>query len=263
MTQLHQLTPMLKQLRLSGILETLGPKGLPRSQQATAEQWSYSDFLARLLQDEVERRAQKQLALRIRRAALNSQKTLETFDFAFNPSINRRLLQELATANFVREKRNVLICGPTGTGKSHLSHGLAHAACRVGWNVLFTSADEMVRHLRAGRADDSYERRLAQYLRPDLLVIDDFGLKPLTSPGPQDMYDVISGRYEAGSIVITSDRAPGEWLTVFHDPLLGSAGLDRLVHNAYAILITGSSYRTYGNHLLQPQTGGNEEVATA
>lgn len=259
MTQLHQLTPMLKQLRLSGILETLEV----RSRQATEEQWSYSDFLARLLHDEVERRAQKQLALRIRRASLNSQKTLETFDFTFNPSINRHMLQELATANFVREKRNVLICGPTGTGKSHISHGLAHSACRVGLNVLFTTADQMVRHLRAGRADDSYDRRLAQYLRPDLLVIDDFGLKPLTPPGPQDMYDVISGRYEAGSIVITSNRAPGEWLEVFQDPLLGSAGLDRLVHNAYAILITGSSFRTHGNNLFQPQTGGNEVVTTA
>ena len=121
----------------------------------------------------------------------------------------------------------------------------------------------MVRHLRAGRADDSYDRRLAQYLRPDLLVIDDFGLKPLTPPGPQDMYDVISGRYEVGSIVITSNRAPGEWLEVFQDPLLGSAGLDRLVHNAYAILITGSSFRTHGNNLFQPQTGGNEVVTTA
>ena len=259
MTQLHQLTPMLKQLRLSGILETLEV----RSRQATEEQWSYSDFLARLLHDEVERRAQKQLALRIRRASLNSQKTLETFDFTFNPSINRHMLQELATANFVREKRNVLICGPTGTGKSHISHGLAHSACRVGLNVLFTTADQMVRHLRAGRADDSYDRRLAQYLRPDLLVIDDFGLKPLTPPGPQDMYDVISGRYEAGSIVITSNRAPSEWLAVFQDPLLGSAGLDRLVHNAYAILITGSSFRTHGNNLFQPQTGENEVVTTA
>ena len=247
MTQLHPLEPMLKSLRLSGILETLEV----RKQQAVEEQWSFTDFLARLLQDEVERRAQKQLATRIRRAPLNTQKTLETFDFNFNPSINRQLIQELSTASFVREKRNILICGPTGTGKSHVAQGLAHSVCRQGFNVLFTTADQMVRNLRASRADDSYDRRLQQYLRCDLLVIDDFGLKPLTPPGPQDMYDVISGRYESGSILLTSNRAPSEWMGLFQDPLLGSAGLDRLVHNAYAIVISGASYRTHGSSLLQ------------
>lgn len=257
MTESHHLAPMLKQLRLSGILETLEV----RRQQALQEQWSYTDFLAHLLQDEVERRAQKQLALRVRRATLNGQKTLETFDFTFNPSIDRRLIAELATATFVRQKRNVLLCGPTGTGKSHLAHGLAHAACRVGYSVVFTDTDQMLRHLRAGRADDSYERRLNQFLRPDLLVIDDFGLKPLTPPGPQDLYDIISRRYEVASILITSNRAPGEWMSLFHDPLLASAGLDRLVHNAYAILITGPSYRTRGTSLLQPQGGGEMELS--
>lgn len=255
MSQVHQLTPMLKSLRLSGILETLET----RSQQAVREQWSYGDFLARLLHDEVERRAQKQLATRLRRAALNSQKTLETFDFNFNPSINRALLNELATANFVRQKRNVLLCGPTGTGKSHLAHGLAHGACRAGFNVIFVTADQLVRHLRAGRADDTYDRRLQQYLRCDLLVIDDFGLKPLAPPSPQDVYDVISGRYENGSILLTSNRAPTEWMAVFQDPLLGSAGLDRLVHNAYALVISGSSYRTHGSNLLQQ--GGHDGTA--
>jgi len=259
MTQLHQLEPMLKSLRLSGILETLETRG----RQAVDEQWTYPDFLARLLQDEVERRAQKQLATRIRRASLNSQKTLETFDFNFNPSINRQLVMELATANFVRQKRNVLLYGPTGTGKSHLAHGLSHSACRAGCNVIFTTADELVRHLRAGRADESYERRLQQYLRCDLLVIDDFGLKPLPIPGPQDIYDVISGRYEQGSILLTSNRAPSEWMTVFQDSLLGSAALDRLVHDAYALVITGASFRTHGSSFLNATAHGIPSAAAA
>ena len=240
MTEFHQITPMLKQLRLSGVLETLEV----RSQQAINEQWAYTDFLARLLQDEVERRAHKQLAMRVRRAVINPQKTLETFDFSFNPGLNRPLINDLATANFIRQQRNVLISGPTGTGKSHLAHALSHLVCRAGFSVTFLPADAMLRQLRAGRADDTFDRRLNQLLRVDLLVIDDFGLKPLSSPGPQDLYDVISGRYEKGAILLTSNRAPAEWMSVFQDPLLGSAGLDRLLHDAHTILLEGRSYRT-------------------
>jgi len=245
----QHLIPKLKQLRLSGILDTLEA----RSQQAIGEQWSYTEFLERLLEDEVERRAQKQLATRLRRAALASEKTFENFDFSFNPSIKRQLLYDLATVNFVRERRNMLLCGPTGVGKSHLAQGLAHSACRAGFDVIFTSADKMLRNLRAARADDSYERRLANYLRPALLVIDDFGLKPLTPPSPEDLYDIISDRYEKSAILLTSNRAPNEWATLFNAPLLASAGLDRLIHNAHVLLITGASYRTQGQTILQQE----------
>src|SRR3989304_2263763 len=231
--------PKLKALRLSGILDTLDV----RTQQAITEQWSYGDFMERLLEDEVERRAQKQLALRLRRATLNTTKTLETFDFTFNPTLNRQLIYDLATGIFIREKRNVLICGPTGVGKSHLAQSLAHEACRRGFDVIFTDAYKMLRHLQGGRADNTYDRRLATYTRADLLVIDDFGLKPMPPPAAQDMYDVINERYEKCSILLTSNRAPAEWANWFADPLLASAGLDRLSHRAHVIIITGSSYR--------------------
>jgi DNA replication protein DnaC len=245
----QHLSPKLKHLRLSGILDTLDV----RSQQALAEHWTYAEFLERLLEDEVERRQQKQLALRVRRADLASDKTLETFDFTFNPGINRQRVYDLATCQFIHEKRNVLLCGPTGVGKTHLAQALAHSACRQDLDVVFTSAHAMLRHLHAGRADGTYERRLASYVRPDLLVIDDFGLKPLTSPGPEDLYDVINERYEKGSILITSNRAPGEWAGWFADPLLASAGLDRLAHNAYVLIITGASYRTHGREQLDKE----------
>jgi len=233
------LVPKLKALRLSGILDTLEV----RTQQAIAEQWTYGDFLERLLEDEVERRAQKQLALRVRRAALNSAKTLETFDFSFNPGLNRQQVYDLATCQFVHEKRNVLICGPTGVGKSHLAQALAHSACRQGFDVLFVDAHKMLRHLFAGRADHTYDRRLALYARADVLVIDDFGLKPMQTPAAQDMYDIIDERYEKGPIVLTSNRAPAEWANWFADPLLASAGLDRLSHRAHVVLMSGASYR--------------------
>jgi DNA replication protein DnaC len=245
----QHLIPKLKLLRLSGILDTLDV----RCQQAIDEHWTYGDFLERLLEDEVERRQQKQLALRVRRATLAGDKTLETFDFTFNPAIPRQRLYDLATGNFIRDKRNALLCGPTGVGKSHLAQALAHEACRRGFDVVFTNAHKMLRHLHAGRADNSYDKRLASYIRPDLLVIDDFGLKPLTSPGPEDLYDVINERYEKGSILITSNRAPSEWASWFTDPLLASAGLDRLAHNAQVIVIQGPSYRARSRQQLEKE----------
>jgi DNA replication protein DnaC len=247
-----QLAPDLKRLRLSGILDTLEVG----SQQAIAEQWTYAEFLSRLVQDEVERRAQKQLDLRLRRGNLNTTKTLETFDFSFNPTISRQQVFDVATCAFIRQRRNVLICGQTGVGKTHLAHALAHEAARQGFDVLCLSADRMLRHLAGGRADGSVEKRLQTYLRPDLLVIDDFGLKPLPSTGPTDFYDVINERYEKASILLTSNRAPQEWPELFGDPLLASAGLDRLGHRATVIRITGRSYRLSQR---QPEQAEEEE----
>ena len=247
----QHLTPRLKQLRLSGILDTLEA----RHRQAVEGQWSYVEFLERLLEDEVERRAQKQLALRLRRATLNTTKTLEGFDWAFNASINRQQLLHLASCDYIRRKRNALICGPTGVGKSHLAQALAHEACRLGFDVLFVNTHKMLQHIHGGRADGTWEKRLATYLRPDLLVLDDFGLKPLLPPMPSDLYDVVNERYEVGSIVVTSNRAPSEWPDLFGDPLLASAGLDRLAHQAEVLVITGKSYRA------QKATSGAEVVA--
>jgi DNA replication protein DnaC len=249
MELMHQLQPYLKQLRLSGVLETLQA----RNQQAIDGQWTYIEFLARLLEDEVERRAQKQLALRLRRAAVNTTKTLENFDFNFNPNLNRQRILHLAGCDFIRQKRNLLICGPTGTGKTHLSQALTHAAARLGFSALFVNTHKMLAHLNGGRADGSWERRLQSYLRPDLLVLDDFGLKPLAPPAPEDLYDVINERYEKGSIMLTSNRSPGEWPDLFGDPLLASAGLDRLAHAAEVLVMQGRSYRTQGRQRLEDE----------
>jgi len=241
MVMTHQLTPFLKRLRLSGIMHTLEV----RNQQAVDGRWTYIEFLSRLLEDEVERRAQKQLELRIRRAAINTTKTLEGFDFNFNPTINRQQVLDLATCTYISQKRNVLICGPTGVGKTHLAQALTHEACRRGYSALFVNTHRMLQHINGGRADGTLERRFQTYLRPDLLVLDDFGLKPLHPPGPEDLYDIISERYERSSILLTSNRAPEEWPDLFGDPLLASAGLDRLTHRAHIVVITGSSFRTH------------------
>jgi DNA replication protein DnaC len=245
----HQLTPHLKHLRLSGILETLDA----RHRQAVDGKWSYIEFLERLLQDEVERRGQKQLTLRLRRATLVTTKTLETFDFNFNPTLNRQQLLALAAGDYIREKRNVILCGPTGVGKSHLAQALGHEACRRGFDVLFVNAYKLLQHLHGGRADDSLDRRLKLYLRPELLILDDFGLKPLQTPAPSDLYDVINERYERGSLLLTSNRPPAEWPGLFGDPRLAAAGIDRLCHRAEIIIIRGESFRAQARQRLQPQ----------
>ncbi|MBM3144904.1 MAG: ATP-binding protein, partial [Chloroflexi bacterium] len=179
----HQLTIQLRQVRLSGVLETLEA----RNRQAIDGKWNYLEFLSRILEDEVERRAQKQLQLRLRRGALNSTKTLEGFDFDFNPHLNRQQILNLASCEFIREKHNLLICGPSGVGKSHLAQAYGQEAARQGLDVLFTSVQKMLSHLNGGRADNSWERRLNLYLRPDLLILDDFGLKSIQPPGPEDL----------------------------------------------------------------------------
>jgi len=231
------------------VLETLDV----RHRQAIDSQWTHAEFLARLLEDEVERRAQKQLALRTRRATVNTAKTVENDDFAFNPTVKRAQVLQLASCEYIRQKQNVLVCGPTGVGKSHLAQALGHEALRQGFDVLFVNAHKMLQHLHGGRADGSLDKRLQVYLRPDLLILDDFGLKPLAAPAPEDLYDVINERYERGSILLTSNRAPAEWPDLFGNPLLASAGLDRLTHHAEMIVITGQSFRSQGRIRLEQE----------
>jgi len=242
MSTFAELSPQLKRLRLSGVLDSLDV----RNQQAITEKWTYVEFLGRLVGDEVERRASKQLALRLRRGQVDTSKTLETYDFDFNPLVNRRQVFDLATCEFVRQHRNCLIVGQTGVGKTHLAQALSHEAARKGFDVLFTSAHRMLLQLQLGRADGSFDRRLATYLKPDLLVLDDFGLKPLPLTGPDDMYDIIDGRYEKRSIVLTSNRTPEEWIEQLGNPLLANAALDRLLDRAHVLTVTGKSYRLAG-----------------
>lgn len=235
-----QLIPKLKSLRLSGILETLEV----RNRQAIDDKLSFVEFLERLLEDEVERRAQKQLVMRLRRASFAAEKTLEGFDWTFNPSLNKQQILDLATGQWIERKEGVLIVGPSGVGKSHLAQALGQEACRRGYNVLFTPVSKMLAQINGGRADGTRDRRLAAYLRPDLLVLDDFGLKSLRGHEPEDFYEVISERYERGSVLVTSNRDYQEWPAAFGDnPLMASAALDRLAHRAHLITIKGASFR--------------------
>jgi DNA replication protein DnaC len=240
MNPMPDLAPMLKQLRLSGILDSMEV----RNRQAIEQKLAYTEFLGLLVTDEVARREHKKFALRLRRASFRGEKTLENFDFAFNPSLNKALVLDHATSRFLEEKVSVLIAGPSGTGKSHLAQALGHSAIRKGHDVLFTTQTKLLGQLQAARATGSYDRKLAALAAVDLLIVDDFALKPLRSPQDEDFHDLVAERYERRPTIVTSNLDFPEWGEAFPNRLLGAATLDRLRHGAYRVVLDGQSYRS-------------------
>jgi DNA replication protein DnaC len=235
-----ELTSHLKQLRLSGILDSLDA----RNRQAIDGKLAYSEFLALLIGDEVARRESKKFSMRLRRAQLRASKTLEQFDFERLPKLNRQLVHDLASGRYIDERAPVLIVGPSGVGKSHLAQALGHCAVRQGIDVVFATCASLTQTLHAARATGAYERKLMQLARVPLLIIDDFGLKPLRAPADEDLHDLIAERYERSATVITSNLDFDEWDQAFAaNRLLASATLDRLRHNAYCLELNGRSYR--------------------
>lgn len=229
----------LAKLRLSGMATTIQE----RISQAIAEKWAYSMFLEMLLTDEIERRDNKQFKLRLVRSHLDVNKTLETFDFKFNPKLQAPLIRELSLCGFIENKQNIFILGPSGVGKSHLAQALGHQACRNGSEVMFYCTYQLFEWIYNGRGDGTHKKRLAQVIKCPVLILDDFGLQALNEAQQEDLYQVIAHRYEKSSTIITSNRDFDEWPSIFINPLLGTAALDRLVHKGIQVIIEGCSYR--------------------
>jgi len=191
----------------------------------------------------VQCRANKRLAGRISKAHFEEGKNLEAFDFSFNTRIPIRYIHDLATCRFIERKESIIFCGPVGVGKTHLAQALGHQACRQGYSVLFTKANRLLSDLGEGRADDTWGNRLRRYLKPDLLIIDDFALKEFTKTQAEDLYELIDQRYRGSSMIVTANRSPKDWYPLFPNPVIAESALDRLLSCSHVIPLTGKSYR--------------------
>jgi len=256
MIRSHPLLPKLKELRLGGMVHSLET----RAQEAMDRSLSPVEFLALMLDDEIDRRHQRRYRRRIEQSRLDETKNLESFDFAAVPWLSGALVRDLATCRFVERAENLLLAGPTGTGKTHLAHALGLEAIKRELRVLCRPVHQMLSRLHAGRADGSHGRYWSTLLRVDLLILDDFGLVPLTPHSAEDLYELIRKRYERGSIIITSNRAPEEWDEVFGNQLMASAALDRLTHHSRFIEMRGESYRQRERRLRDDSIIKTEEI---
>jgi DNA replication protein DnaC len=237
-----QLMNKLKQLRLMGMLETMDV----RLRQAEENNSGYLDFFITMIEDEYERRQSKQLLKRLKKAGFEEEKTIEGFDFSFNPEIPAKRIKQLANCAYIDKRENIFLMGPVGVGKSHIAQALGHIACRMGYDVIFAKAVKMLRYLNGGRADNTLQDRMKKYVSIQLLIIDDFGLKPLSSTQSDDFYEIISERYIKKTTIFTSNRSIEDWQGLFPDPVIANSIMDRMAHNAHQIVMTGDSYRNKG-----------------
>ena len=234
--------------RIQGALNGLGLKAVEARlegllEQASKKEPSYADFLDELLSCEVDARRSRYLRARLQLAHLPFVKTFDQFDFAFQPSIDERQIRELRSLRFIHEASNVVFLGPPGVGKTHLSVALAEAAIQAGFGAYFMTAHDLVTDLGRAYREGRLDRRMRVYIALKVLIVDEMGYLPLDDLGATIFFQLVSARYERGSIILTSNKSYGEWGSIFGDPIIATAILDRLLHHSTTINIRGESYR--------------------
>lgn len=236
-----ELRDAMKQLRLGQLLASL-PE---RITLAEKESLPIEDFLLGLFTDEIERRHGAAAARRADAAGLDPDMVFERWDKAAKVTCDRRVLQELSSLRFVEARRNVVILGPVGVGKTFVASALGHVACSSGFKGLFHRADDMLRLLRQSRLDNSREALMVELSTVDLLIVDDFALEPMTRDESRDIYQLFVERTARAATIITSNRDTADWLALFDDALLGQSAVSRFKNNAYDLIIDGESYRPH------------------
>jgi DNA replication protein DnaC len=238
----QQLATKLKALRLGGMLDSLDT----RLEQAQHGHHGYLVFLEWLLEDELQRRHQKALSLRLKKAQFDEVRSLAEFDFRYNPKLPAELIRDLASCGFVERAESVVICGPVGVGKSHVAQALGYAACQRGYRVRYVKTNRMLGDLAGGRLAGNWGQRLQAYIAPDLLILDDFGLRDFDARNSEDLFELVCERHRKRSTVIVSNRPTQEWYALFANPVLAEGTLDRLINSSHYVLMDGRSYRPRG-----------------
>jgi DNA replication protein DnaC len=236
-TALHD---SLRTLKLSGMLHTLQA----RLAQAHAGELGHLEFLQVLCHDEITRREAMSMARRLRRARFDEQTTLEEFDFGASPKLPAAQIRDLAALRWLHAGESIVLYGPVGVGKTHVAQALGHLAIRQGAEVRFSKTSRVLAHLAGGHADRSWQRRLAELVRPALLILDDFAMRELTAQQADDLYELVSERAQAGrSLITTSNRSPVDWYPLFPNPVVAESLLDRLINTSHQVFMNGPSYR--------------------
>lgn len=234
-----ELVTALKRLKLGKILDTLPERLTLAKQQKMTQQ----DFLLLLLHDEIARRDNVSAELRAKVAHLDPEMHLERWDDTAKVALDKTVLNEVMSLRFIEEHSHVVIVGPVGTGKTFLAHAIGHAASRRRNSVLMLSADRMLKTFKHARLDNSHEAEMRKLIAVDLLIVDDFALDAMDPTESRDISELFTERHRAGSLIVTSNRTPDEWLAIFADPVRAQSVIDRFANNAYDLVIEGESYR--------------------